>query len=308
MDLLTTPLPLFFRLLLGVFLSGAIGLAAYMRDSLTESGVLGAVLVGTLIFGFGGLSWGLLLITFFVTSTLLSRVHKQRKEELAADKFAKGSRRDFWQALANAGIPAVLAVVYAFHSTNAVMAAFVAALATANADTWATELGVLSRRKPVLITTFKPVDRGTSGGVSVAGTLATLAGALVIGGAMALFFAASQTVQARAAGFDARFWLIVAALSTWMLPAAAAGGLAGSLFDSLLGATAQAIYWSPWREKETEKRTDPNGKPNTYLRGLRWLNNDAVNVLAIGVGALFGALAWEGYVLFLRPLISRFFA
>ena len=59
-------------------------------------------------------------------------------------------------------------------------------MAAVNADTWATELGVLSRTPPRLITSGKVVERGTSGGVSLAGTLAALGGAAVIGLAAAL--------------------------------------------------------------------------------------------------------------------------
>jgi uncharacterized membrane protein len=86
------------RLLTGLVLSALIGLLAYRRGSLARSGVLGAVIVGTAIFGFGGWAWGLLLILFFVTSSLLSHFQERRKERLA-EKFAKGHRRDIWQAL-----------------------------------------------------------------------------------------------------------------------------------------------------------------------------------------------------------------
>ena len=71
---------------------------------------------------------------------------------------------------------------------------------------------------------------------------------------------------------------------------AALAGLAGSLFDSLLGATVQAIYYSTNREKETEKVIDPDGTPNTPLRGWRWLDNDWVNFISSGVGAALAAL------------------
>jgi uncharacterized membrane protein len=71
------------------------------------------------------------------------------------------------------------------------------------------------------------------------------------------------------------------------------GGLTGSLFDSLLGATVQAIYYSPHRDKETEKRIDPNGQPNQFKRGWRWLNNDWVNFISSVVGALISAAIWR---------------
>jgi uncharacterized protein (TIGR00297 family) len=266
---------------LGIVLSSLIAFAAYWRGSLSRSGVAGALLVGTAIFGFGGWVWGTLLVIFFVLSSLLSHYKETAKTDLA-EKFDKGQRRDLGQTLANGGAGALLALAYRLHPDPAWLAAFVGAMATVNADTWATELGVLSHRPPRLITTWQTVERGTSGGVSGLGTLATLAGALTIGlaalGGLAL---------------DGLFGGPGLALAGWaLLPAALLGGLAGSLFDSLLGATVQAIYYSARRHKETEKRIDPDGTPNTRLRGWRWLNNDGVNFVSSLAGALVGVAAW----------------
>jgi len=88
-------------LLLGLLLSTIIAALAYWRGSLSSSGAGGAILVGTLIFAIGGLSWGLLLIAFFVTSSALSHYQARAKEPLA-EKFQKGHRRDSGQVLANA--------------------------------------------------------------------------------------------------------------------------------------------------------------------------------------------------------------
>jgi uncharacterized membrane protein len=93
----------------GFVFSLAIGLAGYQRGALKGSGVFGAVLTGTLMFGLGGWEWGALLIAFFISSSALSFYHAKDKEGLA-EKFAKGHRRDLSQALANGGAAAVLAV------------------------------------------------------------------------------------------------------------------------------------------------------------------------------------------------------
>jgi uncharacterized membrane protein len=68
------------NLLIGLILSAIISVVAYRRDSLSESGVIGAMVVGTLIFGFGGWVWGLTLITFFVTSSALSHYRERSLE------------------------------------------------------------------------------------------------------------------------------------------------------------------------------------------------------------------------------------
>jgi uncharacterized protein (TIGR00297 family) len=252
----------------GLILSAAIGFAGYRQGALSHSGALGAVLVGTLIFGLGGWDWGFLLIAFFVSSSFLSR-YREREKEALAEKFAKGSQRDLGQALANGGLGALLAIGAALHPDSLWLVAYVGTMATVNADTWATEVGVLNRTRPRLITTGRPVEVGTSGGVSLLGTLATLAGGLLIGILAALFQRFS------AAGLE--FWLL--------LLAGAAGGLAGSLFDSLLGATLQAIYFCDRCIKETERTLHRCGEKTRQLRGWRWLNNDLVNLISSGIGA-----------------------
>ena len=86
----------------GFVLSALIAWGGYKKRSLSRSGVAGAIILGTLIFGLGGWIWGLLLIAFFVSSSFLSRYKEAEKESLA-EKFAKGQQRDLGQALANGG-------------------------------------------------------------------------------------------------------------------------------------------------------------------------------------------------------------
>ena len=106
------------------------------------------ILTGTIIFGFGGWDWGLLLIAFFVSSSLLTR-YKETAKLQVADQFAKGGPRDLWQALANGGLAALIALGSGLTGGThwLLLFAFVGAIAEANADTWATELGVLSLKR-----------------------------------------------------------------------------------------------------------------------------------------------------------------
>lgn len=262
------------RILAGFVLSILIGWVAYRRGSLSPSGWFGAVITGTLTFGFGGLSWGLTLIIFFVTSSLLSRFRQAQKERLAGEKFEKGGRRDLWQTLANGGVGALLALLYGLNGMPLpVLALFAGVMATVAADTWATELGVLNPAPPRLLTTWQIVEPGTSGAVSGYGMLATLAGALAIGLSLLLLIAAEY-----------QQWHV------WVVVAAVAGGVCGSLADSLLGGTVQALYRSP--AGETERHSTHDGKPNQLVRGWRWMNNDLVNLLSSLVG---GLVAWGVY-------------
>lgn len=269
-------------LLLGLVLSALMAGVGYWRRALSSSGVLGAILVGTLIFGLGGWVWGLLLITFFISSSWLSH-YRQVAKQAVAEKFAKGSRRDLGQALANGGLGAILAAVFARYPEPLLFAGFIGAMATVNADTWATELGILSYIPPRLITTGEVVTPGSSGGVTRLGIWSSVAGALVIG---AVATALTQVVSL----LNGNGWSLQASSYTLL---AVAGGLAGSLFDSLLGATMQGIYYCVRCAKETESPVHYCGQTARPLRGWAWLNNDVVNFLASMVGGLVAAsLAW----------------
>lgn len=265
-----SPLPVG-SLLLGIVLSILISSLAYFARSLSASGVLGAVLVGTLTFGFGGWSWGLLLIAFFVTSSLLSH-YRRRDKEPFAEKFAKGGQRDLAQALANGGLGAVLAFLNFLFPSGLWTVAFWGSMAAASADTWATELGVLSSCRPRLITTSQEVSVGTSGAISFLGLVASLAGSLTMAFLGSLIFWL----------FDPRVTL-----------GAVFAGLGGSLVDSILGATLQSVYWCPRHEVETERTPlHTCGTPTIHRRGWKWLNNDGVNFLASLAGGVIAALFW----------------
>ena len=267
------------RLLIGLILSSIIGIAGYNRGALAFSGVVGAIVVGTLIFGFGGWTWGFLLVAFFTSSSLLS-LYRSRDKALVSDRFAKGHRRDLGQTLANGGLGALLAVAYGLSPIPALFAAFVGAMATVNSDTWATEIGVLSRGAPRLITTGRTVPPGTSGGITRDGSLAALAGGLFIGLCAVLFLAGERLVTGQPATIKT-LWplLFIGGIS----------GLGGAFFDSLLGATVQRMYYCDVCEKETEQVVHHCDSRSRPLRGWGWLDNDVVNFISSGVGALLAA-------------------
>lgn len=275
-----------FELVGGLALSLVIGVIGYRGGALSGSGVVGALITGTLIFGLGGWEWGVLLVAFFVSSSVLSSYHARDKQELA-EKFAKGHQRDLGQALANGGVAALLALLSKLlplpggGREGVWFVACAGAMAAVNADTWATELGVLSPRSPRLITTGRRVEVGASGGVTWLGTVASLGGALFIG---------------LLGGLGALILRQGWASAGVLLLAATVGGLAGSLGDSLLGASRQAIYWCDACGKETERKVHRCGTQTRLSRGWRWLGNDLVNFIASAVGALVatgvGWLLW----------------
>lgn len=258
------------QLIVAFILSALIVALAVWRGSLARSGAVGALIIGTLTFGFGGWQWGVLLALFFVTSSLLSH-YKEKEKQAVAEKFDKGHKRDIWQVFANGGIGAVVAVLSAIFPSPYWFPLFVGVMATVTADTWATELGTLSKKPPRLITTGRVVAVGTSGGITVFGTAVSFIGGLLIG------FTAGLLLQTN---------LVAFAL------AGAIGGLAGSLFDSLLGATIQQIYICEVCAKETEKKIHC-GQPTRPLKGISWMNNDLVNLGASIFGGFTAVVVYH---------------
>jgi len=259
------------QLLLGFLLAALIAFAAYHAHSLSKSGAWGAFLEGIIIFGLGGWKWAVLLLAFFVSSSALTHLFGKKKASLN-EKFEKGGTRDIGQVLANGAIASFFAGLHFFFpATPWTWVAFAASLAAVNADTWATELGVLSPSLPRLITSWKPVERGSSGAISLYGTLEATGGAA--------FIAILGAMLGPAGHVWANLEIILIA------------GLLGSLFDSLLGATVQAIYRCPQCNKETEKHPlHTCGTQTVQIRGWSWLNNDMVNLGCALMGAVIGMI------------------
>ena len=250
------------QLLLGFILASLIAYLAYRAHSLNKSGAIAATFTGTIIFGIGGWDWAILLLTFFITSSALSRAFKKRKQGLD-EKFSKGHERDAGQVFGNGGIATLFAALHFFFPNELwPWLSFAAALAAVNADTWSTELGVLNPHPPRMITDLrKVVEKGTSGGISLIGTLAALAGSGLIALLAVILLPADNW------SLNTRYFLLITL-----------AGLAGALFDSFLGATVQAMYYCPTDKKETEKHpVHTCGTPTVHIRGWKWLNNDWVN-------------------------------
>lgn len=256
---------------LGILLNIAGALGALRKNALTWSGAAAAFIVGMAIYvGLGVAGW-IVLMTFFISSTVLSRLQSEAKVE-ATSRQEKGSARDAMQVVANGGIAAVTALLWLFTRERAAVVAFVAALAAANADTWAGEIGMLSSRRPRSIITMKPVRVGRSGGVTALGTAGSAAGALLIG-VVAGLFSLSGAWGGR--------------LSLLTLGIAVVAGFAGSAVDSVLGTTLQARYLDP-----AGGITERASATGIRAGGLPWVTNDVVNLLSgLTASALAAACA-----------------
>lgn len=247
------------QIAIGVVFAGAVALGAFRARALTVSGAAAAWIVGACAFGAGSWSFAAVLFAFFIPSTLLSRLGRARKRRLV--DIGKTGARDAGQVFANGGVAAACAVAAAALRQPALAAAFAGAFAAASADTWGTEIGTLLKAQPRSILTLRPLPAGLSGGVTLGGTLAEAAGACAVAGAAAAL-----------------------GIGPWW--AIAAGGFAGALADSLLGASLQELRYCPACERRCETNPHVCGAPTRLIRGAAWMSNDAVNACATAAGAL----------------------
>lgn len=264
------------RVLLGLTGGLLIAVSAYRKASLTRSGALSAALMGTAYVALGGPVWFGTLLAFFISSTAWSKWKRHTRAKRSAEaNYAKSGRRDAVQVWANGGLGLALCAAHAIWPDPFWLYSYVGVMAAVNADTWATEIGALSRRAPRSLLTGAVVQHGTSGGVTWLGTLAALSGALFIGLCAALLSLAGP-ISAPGMGPQTMPGL---PLLAGLAAVAAFSGLAGALADSLLGATVQAMYRCSVCGQETERSTHC-GHATDRLRGWPWMTNDAVNLLS----------------------------
>jgi uncharacterized protein (TIGR00297 family) len=238
----------------------------YRLKLLTFSGSIAAFLVGFLVvvgFGMKGL---ILLGIFFASSSLWSKVKNKNKRQ-ADDLVVKGARRDSHQVFANGGLAALASTFYYFSGDNVWIIVFSICIAAANSDTWASEIGSMSKGKPYFIKNLKKVERGTSGAVSMLGTFSSIGGALLIAVISCYLF--------KLTFFD--FYLILIL------------GFLGNVIDTLIGAFIQAGYRCSKCGILTEKRLHC-GYETKLMKGYSLLNNDTVNFISGLIPFLLGLL------------------
>ena len=236
--------------------------------TLTLGGGVGAIVIGTAIYGYAGWAGYVVLLSFFVSSTLLTRFRYTAKAAKGVSELKAGART-IWQTIGQGGVALIIAGIALLLRVHSAMlaAGFVSALAEANADTWAVELGVLSKRSPRLITKFCcEVPPGTSGGVSPLGELAAVAGCFLVALVAGVLGVLGNT-------------------PVFLIVTTAIAALVGEHVDSVLGATVQAAYYCPLCQKETERKIHKCGTAARHVKGLRIITNEAVNFVSTATAA-----------------------
>lgn len=178
---------------------------AYKRKSLDYEGIAVGNIIGIAMYLAGGMTAFITTVIFYgvaESSTIFARKHIERN-------ISEHEKRTTGNIVGNSGA-ALLALILG--SWIGFFGAFAAALA----DTLSSEIGLLSKKKPKLITTMQEVEPGSDGGVTLTGFMAALAGALIISGFYYFLFQ------------DLKISLILII-----------AGFTGSIIDSILGATLE---------------------------------------------------------------------
>ena len=265
-------------LLLGFIVNIPIGLIAYRKEALTiPGGFISAGIIGYTLFITHPILW-IMLALFFGSSTVLTKFKEQSETKIQALKYAeKGGKRDYFQVFANGGTGFIGSILIIFSyginysGFESKLFIFVCiSFAAANSDTWATEIGTTSESEPVwILNPRRMVPRGTSGGVSLKGTFGSFLGSFVIG----LFYLISCYFFGNK---NIGVYIIPMIRITLM-------GFAGSLVDTLLGATIQASFICPSCSKTTEKVNHIHDVvvKTKHKSGLVFMNNDLVNFISV---------------------------
>jgi uncharacterized protein (TIGR00297 family) len=210
------PLPDLHRILLICIFALVLGIGAYWAKAADSDAVLSETIVCLLVILFGGLTWFMLLLVFYLLGGGFTRYGYARKAKLGIAQ-SHGGMRGYKNVYSNSLVPLILAICYGVYRNEIFIYAFIASVATANGDTLASEIGETSRSKPRMITTLRETEPGVDGGVTLLGEAASIAGALIIG------------ILATVTGMTGPLGIVAGAI----------GGFLGTNFDSFLGATLQ---------------------------------------------------------------------
>ena len=243
-------------LIIGALLSVTVAGIATLRGSLSRSGFVTSLGLGTFVYTFAGVGIFGALMLFFISSSLLAKLHPNRKK----------SRRNGWQVLANGGVLLLLTCLSFVWHSDAPSILMLTSIGVAMSDTWASEIGQKSRALPFHVLTKKPFPPGLSGGVSVLGYMAAFLAALLIG-AVSFFILDSPSIS----------------LALWI----SLFSFFGAWVDSVLGLIQVKYRTVSGHLSETYE------KDSLIAQGCVWLDNNRVNFLSnVITVCVFGLFLW----------------
>lgn len=235
------------------------------------SGLIAGFAVGLFVFIFGSWKWFTVILVFHLITGVFTKYKYEAKKMKGAAEETHGARA-WGNVLANGGVAAAFSIMEGIIPNGIFFIGFLGAVSSALTDTLATEIGLLYPSAPRMITNMKKAKPGTSGAISPLGELAIVLGATVLG-----FISWSLGII----NLDLQKLLLIVLVS----------GFSGSTIDSLIGATVQSLYKCQVCENITEKRLHCT-KPTIHLKGIRFFDNNMVNLVSTAFGATAAVLTY----------------
>lgn len=224
------------------------------KKAFTKFGLLVAFIISILICYCGSyIAFGA-LVTLFIITIATDKIGKTKKINIEKDKHNKNDKRDVFQVLANLLVATIFIIIYKLTSNNKYMVCFLVSLAESAADTSASGIGILSK-KSFNVLTFKKSEKGLSGNVSILGFVASFIAAFIIG-SIYLFKEISIYIV-----------LVITII-----------GFVGALIDSILG--CYQVKYKCLKCNTITEKTFHCKKQTSYYKGIKYLNNDLVNILS----------------------------
>lgn len=254
--------------LIGFVLSLLVASVAFYKKSLSLSGYIAALIVGTLIYGFGTYIIFSLLMAFFIFSSIITKIKASKEER------KKG--RNYLQVIINSAVALIFSFIYYISKNHLFLMIAAIGLAAANSDTWASEVGKLGKGKIISIINFKPIQKGESGGISVLGTVFAVLGSLLIS---VLYFLL----------YNLYFKTSINPFTTISIITIA--GFLGCIIDSVLGVLLQAKYLDIATGKIVESIRGI--KTFKLVSGVAFINNDMVNLIStVSISLIFNLVLY----------------
>ncbi len=226
---------------------------ACRKKSLTSAASFVAFFMGIIIFYAGGFPFLLTLLSFFISSSLITKIGNKEKVTLEKTLYEKSGNRDVAQVLANGALPTICALGYLLLNEKEFWGtAYFISLAVSTGDTWASEIGILSKSAVYSAVTFKIVPKGISGGITTLGLFASLLGSTFIALLYLTLFSFTPIT----------FIIIIGS------------GFLGTYIDSILGELVQAKY------RNIKGQVTEISHGTKKIKGIAFINNDVVNFLS----------------------------
>lgn len=250
---------------LSITLSLILAILAFIKKALTKPALILAFCFAIIICYCGNLKTYLILVIVFLGAIITKKI-KQHNLYSDQNLIEKSGAKDIYQIIANVSIGAILLLIYYLTNNEIFLISYSCVMAESLADTLASDIGVLSKKAPINIITFKKSTPGLSGNVSTLGFASALLGSTII----SIIFSFSN--------FKLSIFLIII-LSSFL----------GCLVDSLLGAALQVQYRCQKCQIITEKKYHCK-TPTKYYKGLKIINNDVVNFISNTITMLISIL------------------